>query len=75
MSTSSLITPAELARELRVSRSTAYNLIEQGEFRTIKVGVQLRIFRDSLTAYITRQKFFVDPSQPSHLSQSSQAKT
>ena len=51
-----LMTVAEVAAALRVSRTTVYQLITSGRLRSICVGNRCRrITRDDLAAYITRQ--------------------
>jgi excisionase family DNA binding protein len=47
-----LLTPAEVARELRVHRRTVYRWIKAGQLRTVKVGRLLRIYRGDVTTYL-----------------------
>lgn len=41
----------EVARELRVSRSTVYRVCETGELRCFRVANAIRVARDALKAY------------------------
>lgn len=51
-----LLTIAETADLLRVSRPTVYKLIDEGEFPLMKVGIQSRIDPADVQAYLNRQK-------------------
>lgn len=50
---SPLMTVAEVAEVLRVSRMTVYRLIKGGELTAIRVGKNYRIRRQDLEAYLT----------------------
>jgi excisionase family DNA binding protein len=52
---SRLLTPAEVAVELRISAPTVYRLIAAGELPAAKVGGQLRIERAEVEALLTRR--------------------
>jgi excisionase family DNA binding protein len=54
MPVSDFLTPAECARELRVSSATIYRLLEQRRIQAVKVGAQYRISRKDVLA-ATRQ--------------------
>lgn len=45
------LTVAELAREIRVGRNTAYALVESGDIRGIRIGRLWRIPRESIEAW------------------------
>jgi excisionase family DNA binding protein len=47
-----MLTPAEVAVELRVSAPTIYRRIAAGELKAVRVGGQLRIDRDDLERYL-----------------------
>jgi len=49
-----LFTVAEVAEVLRVSRATAYRLVESGELPASRIGGSIRISRDDLLAVITK---------------------
>ena len=49
-----LLTPAEVAEVLSISRSVVYDLISANEFRSIKVGRARRVLRTSLDEYVRR---------------------
>jgi putative molybdopterin biosynthesis protein len=46
------LTPADVAAVLQVSRATVYALIERGELRAWRVGLQLRILAADLDSYL-----------------------
>jgi len=48
---SEVLTVPEVARELRVSRSTVYALCESGELKCFRVGNAIRVLRKELEAY------------------------
>ena len=50
--TASLLSAAETAQILRVSRATVYRLINAGELPAHRIGGSLRIDRDELRDYI-----------------------
>jgi excisionase family DNA binding protein len=50
-----LLTPADVAHLLAVSRKTTYRLIERGELDAVHVGAALRIRTESLDAYLKRE--------------------
>ncbi len=49
-------TPDELAKLLRVSKLTVYDLIKKGELPAYRVGKQMRVDRSDLEAYKRRMK-------------------
>ena len=51
-----LLTVAESAAFLRVSRATAYRLIASGEIPAHRVGGQIRIHSDDLRGLVTRPR-------------------
>ena len=50
-----LLRPADVARQLNVSRKTAYRLIDRGELRAIPVGRALRIEPAEVDSYLARE--------------------
>jgi excisionase family DNA binding protein len=56
MPESELLTMREAMDWLRVSRDTVEALIKQGELRSTRVGIQRRIYRQSLIDYLQRQE-------------------
>ncbi len=55
---SALLTVAEAARYLGVSRKKVYQLIEWGEFSTVKLGRSLQIEKKSLDEFRASGKLF-----------------
>ncbi|HVL81694.1 MAG TPA: helix-turn-helix domain-containing protein [Actinomycetota bacterium] len=51
---SKLLTVAEVAAVMRVSRMTVYRLIRRGQLRAIKVGRNYRVREEDLTSYLDR---------------------
>jgi putative molybdopterin biosynthesis protein len=47
-----LLTPAQVAAALQLSRATVYALIERGELRARRVGLQLRVRKPDLDAFL-----------------------
>jgi excisionase family DNA binding protein len=47
-----LLSPAEVARILGVSRPKVYTLMAAAQLRSVKMGGSRRIFRDSVDAYV-----------------------
>lgn len=43
-----LLTPAEIAKELRISLRTVYRMIDSGQLEAIRIGDQYRIKAESL---------------------------
>ena len=50
-----MLTIQELAGFLRVSKNTAYHFVNTGKVPSVKVGHQIRIFRDDVIQYIKAQ--------------------
>ncbi len=46
------LTVEEAGQVLRVGRNTAYDLVRCGKLRSVKVGKQIRIPKDSLIAFL-----------------------
>ena len=46
------LTPAEIAEKLKVTRRTVYKWIDEGKLRAYKIGVNVRIKREDLDAFI-----------------------
>lgn len=51
-----MMTVQELARFLRVSRNTAYNFVNEGKVPFVKIGHQIRIYRDDVIEYVKSQR-------------------
>ena len=47
-----MLTIMDVAKPLRVSKNTAYNFVKSGKFPYVKVGHQIRLFRDDIMRYI-----------------------
>ena len=43
-----LMTVTEAAKYLRIGRNTAYNLVDSGKLPSIRLGKQIRIYKDDL---------------------------
>lgn len=52
---SRLLTVAEVATVMRVSRMTVYRLIRRGQLQAIRVGRNYRVREDDLAAYLDAQ--------------------
>jgi excisionase family DNA binding protein len=52
---SRLLTVAEVANVIRVSRMTVYRLIRRGQLKAIRVGRNYRVREDDLNAYLESQ--------------------
>jgi putative molybdopterin biosynthesis protein len=51
-----LLSPADLARLVQVSRDTIYREIDRGELPARHVGRQLRIYPADFRAYLNRER-------------------
>jgi excisionase family DNA binding protein len=47
-----LLSPAEVAVELRISAPTVYRLISSKQIPAMRIGGQLRVDRDALTRFL-----------------------
>lgn len=47
-----LLTVPELATVLRIGRNTAYRLIDTGTIPAIKIGRQIRVYREDVIRYV-----------------------
>jgi excisionase family DNA binding protein len=47
-----LLTPNEVAEQLRVSTMTVYRLIKAGDLRAARIGKSFRISEDDVDAYL-----------------------
>ena len=47
-----VMTVIEVAEFLRIGRTTAYELVRTGEIPSVKVGRQIRVFREDLLDYV-----------------------
>jgi excisionase family DNA binding protein len=52
---SRLLTVAEVANVIRVSRMTVYRLIRRGQLKAIRVGRNYRVREDDLNDYLESQ--------------------
>ena len=50
------LTVEEAGQILRVGRNTAYDLVRCGKLPSVRVGTQIRIPRQALLDYLSRQK-------------------
>ena len=50
------LTVEEAGQILRVGRNTAYELVRGGKLPSVRVGKQIRIPRQALLDYLSRQK-------------------
>ena len=50
------LTVEEAGQILRVGRNTAYDLVRCGKLPSVRVGKQIRIPRQALLDYLSRQK-------------------
>ena len=48
-----LLTVPELATVLRIGRNTAYRLIDDGTIPAIKIGRQIRVYREDVIRYVS----------------------
>lgn len=55
MSEESLLTVEELARRIKVSRSTAYTLVKSREIKSIRVGSSRRVPVAAVQAWLDRK--------------------
>jgi excisionase family DNA binding protein len=55
MTNNILMTPAEAAEVLAISRSVVYDLIAKGTLSSIKVGRSRRVLRKSLEDFVNRE--------------------
>ena len=51
-----VLTIRELARILRIGLNSAYNLVRQGQVKSVKIGKQYRIPRRSVQEYMEAAK-------------------
>jgi excisionase family DNA binding protein len=58
-----LLTAAEVATYLRVSKVTVYREITRGRLQSVHIGTQLRVTEEALLSYIT-----LCTAQPAHAS-------
>ena len=56
MSRQLTLTVEEAGQILRVGRNTAYDLVRCGKLPSVRVGKQIRIPRQALLDYLSRQK-------------------
>jgi excisionase family DNA binding protein len=59
-----LLTPAEAADLLRVSRTTVYTLIKAGALRPVHIGRSCRLSRAELLRYVNRLDTPLDAQHP-----------
>jgi excisionase family DNA binding protein len=50
------LTVPEIARALRVGKSSVYRLVDSGDLRAARIGRQLRIRKSDVTAYLNRSR-------------------
>lgn len=47
-----VMTVPEMADMLRIGRNTAYRLVRDGDVPSVKVGRQVRVFRDDVISHV-----------------------
>jgi len=57
---SRLLTVAEVAAVMRVSRMTVYRIIRRGQLKAIRVGRNYRVREDDLSQYLEAQAVIQD---------------
>ena len=50
-------TVEEIAKLLSIGRTTAYALVKEGHFKTVRIGSAIRISRQSFDEWLDRQEF------------------
>ena len=50
-----LLTVPEVAELLRISRTNAYGLVKAGAIPHVRIGVQIRVPRDKLAAWLEKE--------------------
>ena len=50
-------TVEEIARLLGIGRTTAYALVKEGHFKTVRIGSAIRISKQSFDEWLDRQDF------------------
>jgi excisionase family DNA binding protein len=51
-----LLTPREVSERLRVSLTTVYGLFDRGELSGCRIGRAVRVFSDSITDFVQRNR-------------------
>ena len=47
----------EIAQMLNIGRTTAYTLVKEGHFKTVRIGSAIRISKQSFDEWLDRQEF------------------
>ena len=47
----------EIAKILNIGRTTAYALVKEGHFKTVRIGSAIRISKQSFDEWLDRQEF------------------
>ncbi len=55
LSTSKTYRVEDIARLLDIGRSSAYNLVREGHFKTVRIGTAIRISRKSFDEWLEQQ--------------------
>ena len=50
-------TVEEIAKLLRIGRTTAYALVKEGHFKIVRIGSAIRISKQSFDEWLDRQEF------------------
>ena len=50
-------TVEEIAKLLSIGRTTAYALVKEGHFKTVRIGSAIRISKQSFDEWLDRQEF------------------
>ena len=60
-----ILTVKDLQMALRIGKSTAYKLIQDGEIQHFCIGKSIRIYKQSVVAYLNRALYNNDVSKSS----------
>ena len=47
----------EIAQMLNIGRTTAYTLVKEGHFKTVRIGSAIRVSKQSFDEWLDRQEF------------------
>ena len=50
-------TVEEIAKLLSIGRTTAYALVKEGHFKTVRIGSAIRVSKQSFDEWLDRQEF------------------
>ena len=55
--TKRIYTVEEIAKLLSIGKTTAYALVKEGHFKTVRIGSAIRISKQSFDEWLDRQEF------------------